>query len=63
MKGQPVGIQVTAENDAERVLMAGLEGLAADGNRREERESPSTLFLYLKMPGPLDRPKQSDVNV
>ena len=41
IQGNPVGIQVTADNDAERVLMAGLEGLVADGNRREEREAPS----------------------
>ena len=63
IQGNPVGIQVMAENDAERVLMAGLEGLVADGNRREEREAPSTLFLCLKMPVPLDRPTPLGVNV
>ena len=63
IQGNTVGIQVTADSDAERVLMAGLEGLVADGNRREDREAPSALFLCLKMPVPLDRPTPLDVNV
>ena len=45
-----VGIQVTAENDGDRMLLAALEGLSAEGNRREDREPPGALFLCLKMP-------------
>lgn len=63
IQGNLVRIQVTAENDAERVLMVGLEGLVADGNRRENREAPSVLFLCLKMPVILGRPTPLGVNV
>jgi len=45
-----VGIQVTAENDADRMLLAALEGLAAEGNGREDREPPGALYLCMKMP-------------
>lgn len=50
-RGVAVGIQVMSETEDERELIACLEGMAAEGDRRSLGTKPHCLFLCPKLPG------------